>query len=62
MRALILLALALGLSACQTAQPVNRPCGVIDDSLADVRATTAAGQGRINRHFERGVAAKCWAR
>lgn len=62
MRAVIILCLGLGLAACQTAQPVNRPCGVIDDSLGDVRATTAAGQGRINRHFERGVAAKCWTR
>jgi len=53
---------SLALTACQTAAPVNRPCGVIRDSLSGVSATTPAGQQRLDVHFERGVSAKCWER
>lgn len=53
---------ALAASACQTTAPVDRPCGVIVDSLATVQGATAADTRRIDIHFERGVAAKCWAR
>jgi hypothetical protein len=35
---------------------------VIVDSLQDVHATTKAGETRISKHFERGVAAGCWGR
>jgi hypothetical protein len=35
---------------------------VIVDGLGDVHATTVDGENRISRHFERGVAAGCWAR
>lgn len=53
-------AIALGVTACQTPAPVNRPCGVIRDNLKTVQATTPAGQQRLDVHFERGRAAKCW--
>jgi hypothetical protein len=53
--------LALAGAACQTV-PVDRPCGVIADSLRDVRGATPADVRRIDVHFERGVAAKCWGR
>lgn len=55
------LALLLMGMSCQTV-PVNRPCGVITDSLQDVRGTTPEGDLRISQHFERGVAASCWKR
>lgn len=58
MRALILLIL-LPLAACAS-QPVDKPCGVIRDSLATVQATTTAGQQRLDVHFARGKAAGCW--
>ena len=58
---LILICLASMLSACASApSPVNRPCGVIRDSLIDVNATTPDGQRRLNVHHERGAAAGCW--
>jgi hypothetical protein len=50
------------ISACQTFVPVNRPCGVITDSLKDVVGATPDDTRRIDVHFERGVAAKCWSR
>jgi hypothetical protein len=53
---------ALAVSACQTTMPVDRPCGVIMDSLSDVVGKTPGMTRRIDVHFERGVAAKCWAR
>ena len=56
--ALIALA-ALALAGCQTV-PVDRPCGIIRDSLIGVYATTPAGQLRLNVHHERGAAAGCW--
>lgn len=62
MRAVILIAATLGLAGCATAVPVNKPCGVITDSLRDVHATTPAGETRLNIHFERGVSAGCWGR
>ena len=34
--------LGIGLTGCASVQPVNRPCGVITDSLFDVHATTIA--------------------
>jgi hypothetical protein len=42
--------------------PGNRPCGVIADSLMNVRGATSAGTRRIDIHFEHGVAAGCWER
>lgn len=53
---------ALAASACQTMKPVDRPCGVITDSLMSVRGATPADVRRIDIHFERGVAAGCWSR
>lgn len=65
-RAPLKIALALGIalaaSACQTAAPVDRPCGVIRDSLATVKGATPADTRRIDIHFESGVAAGCWGR
>lgn len=61
MRALILIVAMLGLAGCQSVQ-VDKPCGVITDSLRDVHATTPAGETRLNIHFERGVSAGCWGR
>ena len=54
----ILLAIILG--GCQTAAPVDHPCGVLKDSLKSVRATTPAGNTRLAVHYERGRAAGCW--
>ncbi|TXH12691.1 MAG: hypothetical protein E6R03_12435 [Hyphomicrobiaceae bacterium] len=54
--------LALGLGGCQTTLPVNKPCGVIVDSLKDVAGKTPRDRARIDQHFERGVAAGCWKR
>lgn len=60
------IALALGIaaaaSACQTAPPVDRPCGIVRDALIDVQGTTAAFTRRIDLHVERGIAAGCWDR
>lgn len=53
--------IALAASACQMV-PVDKPCGVIADSLRDVRGATPADTRRIDIHFERGVAAGCWGR
>ncbi len=61
MRALILLPL-LALAACQTPQPVNKPCGIVNDALHDVRGATPTETRRIDRFFERGVGAGCWDR
>ena len=62
MRALIFAVFAIGLAGCQTTAPVNRPCGVIVDSLKDVQGKRASDVQRIDRHFERGVGAGCWVR
>jgi hypothetical protein len=55
--------IALAASACwdETA-PVDKPCGVLADSLRNVRGATPADTRRIDIHFERGVAAGCWRR
>lgn len=55
----VLAILALLATACQTV-PVDRPCGVIRDSLKTVRGATPADARRIDVHFERGRAAGCW--
>lgn len=61
MRTVIVMAImATLLAACQTPVPVDRPCGVIRDSLASVTATTRAGQQRLDIHHERGRRAGCW--
>ncbi len=59
---IFLIAVAFILVGCDTLQPVDKPCGVLDDSLGDVRATTADGNRRIDDHFEVGVRAGCWTR
>ena len=56
-----MIVIALALAGCQSV-PVDRPCGVIRDDLKSVQATTPAGQQRLDIHFERGAAAKCWGR
>lgn len=61
MRLMIAGTLMLFLAACQSV-PVDRPCGVITDDLRDVRGATPADTKRIDKHFERGVAASCWRR
>ena len=61
----IALACGIGLvvSACwDKTVPVDKPCGVLADSLRDVRGATPADTRRIDIHFERGVAAGCWGR
>jgi hypothetical protein len=60
MRVAAFLVIALALAGCATPVPVDRPCGVIKDSLIDVYATTPAGQLRLNAHHERGASAGCW--
>lgn len=64
MRHLILAGLcAVSLAGCAGGpQPVDKPCGVITDSLQNVNATSTAGQERLDVHFERGTAAGCWKR
>jgi hypothetical protein len=57
----LLVALGAVLGACASV-PVDRPCGIIRDSLGDVTATTRDGERRISRHFEAGVRAGCWGR
>lgn len=59
MRTAAILLVALALAGCQSV-PVDRPCGVIKDSLIGVNATTPAGQLRLNVHHERGAASGCW--
>lgn len=54
--------IALVASACGKTVPVDKPCGVIADSLREVRGATPADTRRIDIHFERGVAAGCWGR
>jgi hypothetical protein len=54
--------IALAVSACQTTALVDKPCGVITDSLMNVQGATPADTRRIDVHFERGVAAGCWRR
>ena len=58
----ILAILAVSLAGCQTTAPVNRPCGVLTDSLRDVQGKRRQDVQRIDRHNERGVSAGCWTR
>ena len=60
--AISLAVIGIALTACVPTQPVNKPCGVIIDSLESVHATTKQGEVRISKHFERGVRAGCWGR
>lgn len=60
--AMLLAATGIALTACVPTQPVNKPCGVIINSLESVHATTKQGEVRISKHFERGVRAGCWGR
>lgn len=53
---------AIGLAACETTRVTVRGCGVIQDSLHDVRATTRDGNRRLAVHYERGKSANCWGR
>jgi hypothetical protein len=52
--------LVVFLAACQTPPVHVAPCGVIRDSLKDVRGASPADTKRIDIHFERGRAAGCW--
>lgn len=61
LRTVLAVGIALAAAACQTV-PIDRPCGVIVDSLQTVQGATPADTRRIDIHFERGVAAKCWPR
>lgn len=54
--------IAIILSACSTPVTIANPCGVIRDSLRDVRGADASERRRVDIHFERGVAAGCWKR
>jgi len=47
---------------CTTTAPVDRPCGVIADSLKDVQGKRKQDRQRIDVHFEIGVRAGCWKR
>jgi hypothetical protein len=59
MKPLIVLALMAVIAGCASV-PVDRPCGVIRDSLYDVKGATPSDVRRIDVHFERGKAAGCW--
>lgn len=50
---------AVLLAGCQTVA-VDRPCGVIRDSLRTVIGATPDDSRRITIHYERGRAAGCW--
>ena len=52
--------LGIAMAGCVTTEPVDKPCGVIVDSLKDVHATTGTGDVRISKHYARGKAAHCW--
>jgi len=64
--ALAMLLTVAGLAgACGTGRQelaVHSACDVFTDSLRDVHATTPTGEDRISKHFETGIAAKCWSR
>lgn len=59
MRTLIVI-MVMGMLAGCASMPVDKPCGVIRDSLATVQATTPHGQQRLDVHYARGRAAGCW--
>lgn len=56
---MLAVAAGIGLSGCASV-PVTKPCGVINDSLLGVEATTRDGDRRLALHYERGHAAGCW--
>ena len=56
MTVLILAGLGIALTGCAPQQPVNRPCGVIVDSLLSVNATSRDGTRRLADHYARGKA------
>ena len=58
MRTVMIMMLTGVLAGC--ASPVDKPCGVIRDSLSTVQATTVSGQQRLDVHHARGKAAGCW--
>ncbi len=61
MRMIIIMAALALLAGCARAPlPVDRPCGVLTDSLAGVDATTREGERRLAIHHARGRAAGCW--
>jgi len=63
MNATLLAALGTVIAGCASSPaPVNKPCGVIEDSLGSVSGKTRNDQRRIDRHFERGFVAGCWTR
>lgn len=63
LRIALALGIALAVSACaKEPLPVTRPCGVITDSLMTVKGKTPEDDRRVDKHFERGVAAGCWGR
>ena len=62
LRLLLTLSTLALLTGCFQTVPVDKPCGVLDDSLANVQATTSDGNRRIDTHFEAGVRAGCWGR
>ena len=59
MRTLIVLFITTALAGCASV-PVDKPCGVIRDSLSTVKATDSSGQQRLDVHHARGKAAGCW--
>lgn len=57
---LAVILLAGMLAGCERAPvPVDRPCGVIADSLIGVNATDRAGQ-ELDIHHAKGRAGGCW--
>lgn len=60
MRRLIIVTFCIGLAACARPVTIANPCGVIIDSLKDVRGATPAETRRIDKHHGRGFEAGCW--
>ena len=58
----LVIIVVIGLGGCETTGVTVRGCGVIQDSLHDVRATTRDGNRRLAVHYERGKSANCWGR
>lgn len=58
------MASGIALSSCvslrEKAVPVNRPCGVITDSLVDVQGKTPKDERRLTGHYATGRGAGCW--
>ena len=62
LRPLLTLPTLVLLTGCLQTVPVDKPCGVLDDPLANVQATTSDGNRRIDTHFEAAGRAGCWHR